>query len=369
MTAIPFLDLSAMNREVDDVVNQAWDEIRQTNAFIGGAMAERFEEEWARYCGTTHAVGVANGTDALQLVLRALNVGPGDEVIIPTNTFVATAEAVALVGGTPRFVDVDDRTLLVTADAIRSALTPRTVAVIPVHLFGQMPDMDAIAKVTSDAGVALIEDAAQAQGAAWRSQHPGTWGAAACFSFYPGKNLGAFGDAGAVVTNDATLADTVRSLGNHGRTSSHHLHPLPGTNSRLDGLQAAVLSAKLPLLDDWNTARRNAMSRYRELLGPAGIRLVEEESDSRGVYHLAVARVPSRDQVKSELESNGIGTGIHYPVPCHLQTPFLEEDGPSFPVAEAAAGEILSLPMGPHLSDEDIQTVCERLVDAVEQQR
>ena len=266
---VPFIDLAAMTGEVRAAVSDAWRGLLDSNRFIGGEAVDRFESEWAAYCGTTQAIGMANGTDAIQLTLRALGIAEGDEVIVPANSFVATAEAVVLAGATPRFADVDPATLLLNADALTAALTNRTRAVIVVHLYGQMVDMDAIGRVAERAGIAVIEDAAQAHGATWRGRSAGSVGIAGCFSFYPGKNLGAFGDAGAVVTSDAALAARLRSLRDHGRAGgSHYDHAYLGTNSRLDALQAVVLSAKLARLDDWNDAggrslRGTARRRHR----------------------------------------------------------------------------------------------------------
>lgn len=244
---VPFTDLAAMTREIRATIDQNWGQLLDTSAFIGGQAVEEFEAAWAAYCGVGHAIGMANGTDALQLTLTALGIGAGDEVIVPANTFVATAEAVVLAGATPRFADVSSETLLLTAADLEAAITPRTRAVIVVHLYGQMPDMGALCRAASQAGVVLIEDAAQAHGATWNGRRAGSFGRAGCFSFYPGKNLGAFGDAGAVVTGDAVLAERLRRLRDHGRArGTRYRHVVVGTNSRLDALQAVVLTAKLP---------------------------------------------------------------------------------------------------------------------------
>ncbi len=252
---IPFLELAPMTREVQGAVEQGWARVLSTGRFIGGDEVARFEAAWAGYCQVPHALGVANGTDALQLALTGLGIGPGDEVIVPANTFVATAEAVLLAGAVPRFADVSPQTLLLTPECLEAALTPRTAAVIVVHLYGRMPDMGALCAAADRAGVALIEDAAQAHGATWQGRRAGSSGVAGCFSFYPGKNLGAFGDAGAVVTTDAGLAGRIRVLRDHGRAvGSHYRHELAGTNSRLDALQAVVLTAKLARLETWNAA-------------------------------------------------------------------------------------------------------------------
>src|SRR4051794_28405546 len=311
---VPFTDLGAMTREVRDVVVEAWTAILDSGRFIGGDVCERFEQGWAAYCGTSEAVGVANGTDALHLTLRALGIGAGDEVVVPANTFVATAEAVVLAGATPRFADVSPQTLLLTPESLEAARTARSRAVVVVPLYGHMPDMDALCRVAERAGLALIEDAAQAHGATWRGRRAGSFGRAGCFSFYPGKNLGAFGDAGAVVTGDAALAGRIRCLRDHGRAGgSHYQHALVGTNSRLDAVQAAVLTAKMPYLDAWNQARRAVVEQYRDAFAGIPARLLDEPPGGCGVDHLAVVRVADRDRVRTQLAALGVGTAIHYP--------------------------------------------------------
>jgi dTDP-4-amino-4,6-dideoxygalactose transaminase len=359
---IPFADLGSMTQEIRSEIDAAWSRILESGRFIGGPEVERFEEEWAAYCGTDHAIGVANGTDALQLTLRALDIGAGDEVVVPTNTFVATAEAVVLAGATPRFADVDAATLLMTPATLEAAVTSRTKAVIVVHLFGQMADLDALTSAARSAGLVLIEDAAQAQGATWRSAPAGSVGRAGCFSFYPGKNLGAFGDAGAVVTSDSSIAAAISSMRDHGRrVGSHYDHDRLGTNSRLDAIQAAVLTAKLSRLDSWTKARRLLVERYRDQLAESALSLVAENSFSEGAHHLAVARVPDRDRVRDELAAGGIDTGVHYPVPCHLLDPYRRFATGSLPVAEQAAREIVSLPIFPHMQLEQVDRVCAEL--------
>ena len=362
---VPLIDLAAMSTDVRSALELAWQETTTTSSFIGGQRVEEFEEQWARYCGTSCAVGVANGTDAIELTLRALGIGPGDEVIVPANSFIATAEAVLAAGASVRFVDVDPETLLVTPETIRPAINRRTAAVVVVPLYGNMPAMDGIMRLTSTSNLALIEDAAQAHGSTWQGNKAGSFGIAGCFSFYPGKNLGAFGDAGAVVTDDAMLADRVRSLGNHGRRAgASHVHELVGRNSRLDALQAAVLSAKLPLLDHWNQARRAAIATYRSLLGPA-VRTVALNDGATSAHHQNVVRVPERDRLREALARQGIETGVHYPIPCHRQGPYQAfADGP-LPVVELAASEILSLPLFPHITYGQIEYVSSCVNDAV----
>ena len=308
MSPVPFTDLAAMAGEVWPDVEQAYVACLLDGAYIGGSPVASFEREWAAYCGAGHAVGVANGTDALQLTLTALGLSAGDEVVVPANTFIATAAAVVRAGATPRFADVSADTLLMTPCTLAEAITPRTRAVIVVHLFGQVPDMTGILAVAGQAGIAVIEDAAQAHGAEWDGRRAGSFGEAACFSFYPGKNLGAFGDAGAVVTSRQELADRIRSLANHGRShgGSHYDHDCLGTNSRLDALQAILLSGKLARLDMWTRRRIAVAARYRDLLGRtefagAGLKLTDVAPQARHVYHLFVVRVARRDRVRAEL--------------------------------------------------------------------
>jgi dTDP-4-amino-4,6-dideoxygalactose transaminase len=361
---VPFTDLAAMTRDVRRDVDAAWRSLLADSDFVGGAAVERFEQEWADRCGTAHGVGVANGTDALTLTLRALGIGRGDEVIAPVNTFVATVEAVVLAGAIPRFADVDPDTLLLTADTLAAALTGRTSAVVVVHLYGQTVDVDAVGRVAQAAGLAVVEDAAQAHGATWRGRPAGSLGLAGCFSFYPGKNLGAFGDAGAVVTSDPALARTLRSLRNHGRLpTAPHLHGGVGTNSRLDTVQAAVLSAKLRHLDRWTAARRRVVDRYRQAVAEGPVRLVAVAPGAEAAPHLAVALVPERDAARSMLGRRGVATAVHYPVPCHRQQPYRRFADRPLPVAEAAADQIVSLPLFPHMTEAQVDQVCGALRD------
>lgn len=363
--SVPFTDLAAMTGEVRAAVEQAWAQLLRSSRFVGGDVVEDFEQKWASYCGVPDAVGVGSGTDALQLTLMALGIGAGDEVIVPANTFIASAEAVVLAGATPVFADVSPDTLLLTPAQLGAAVTPRTAAVLVVHLYGQMPDMDTLSRSASRAGIVLIEDAAQAHGARWRGRPAGSIGRAGCFSFYPAKNLGAFGDAGAVVTADAALADRLRCLRDHGRSRrSRYEHELVGTNSRLDALQAVVLTAKLARLEAWTGARRSIAARYRAALGGGPGRLVAEEPASQGAYHLAVARMPEREAVRRQLTAAGIETQIHYPIPCHRQAAYRRFATRPLPVVEDSAGEILSLPMFPHMSDGRVTRVCDAVRDA-----
>lgn len=356
---VPITDLAAMTRDVRRDVDAAWTSLLEESDFIEGAALERFEGAWAGFCEVGHAVGVANGTDALTLTLRALGIGPGDEVVVPANTFAATVEAVVLAGATPRFADVDPNTLLLTPDTLLAAITHRTSAVVVVHLYGQTVDMDAVGRVAQGAGLAVVEDAAQAHGATWRGRRAGALGTAGCFSFYPGKNLGAFGDAGAVVTSDPNLARMLRSLRNHGRLpGAPHLHGVVGTNSRMDTIQAAVLLAKLRHLERWNAARRNVIARYRRATSEGPVRLVAQVPGAVPAPHLAVALVSDRDAVRSVLARRGVATGLHYPVPCHRQDPYRHYADRPLPVAEAAAEQVISLPLFPHMTDAQVDQVC-----------
>jgi dTDP-4-amino-4,6-dideoxygalactose transaminase len=363
---IPFLDLATLHAEIRPDLDEAFRRVTDSGQFVGGEFVNRFEQEWADYCGTRYAVGVSDGTAAIELALKALGIGDGAEVIVPANTFIATWEAVVAAGVKPAPIDVDPQTLLMTAEAVERACTPRTAAVIVVHLYGQPVDMDAMRAVADRRGIALIEDAAQAHGATWRGKRAGSFGDAGCFSFYPGKNLGAFGDAGAVVTNDRQVADRIRSYANHGRSPTEaNRHLVVGSNRRLDGIQAAILSAKLPHLERWNAGRRRVAGFYRNALSGLPVRPVSVAAGAVSVHHLAVIEVDRRDEVRAALSAAGIGTGIHYAEPCHLQPAFPEFGAMSLPVSERAAGRILSLPMGPHVTADQVNRVAGVLAEAV----
>jgi dTDP-4-amino-4,6-dideoxygalactose transaminase len=351
-----------MNQELYDELDSVWKQVSRSSKFITGEFVERFEEQWAAYCGTSYCVGVASGTVALQLALTALGIGSSNEVIVPANTFFATVEAVLAVGATPVFVDVDPSTLLMTAMAVRQAITKNTAAVVAVHLYGQPVDMDSLKRVTDAARISLLEDASQAHGSSWRGRRAGSFGHIGCFSFYPSKNLGAFGDAGAIVTSDWALAEKVRALGNHGRTrGDHYRHDYVGGNHRLDELQAAVLSVKLRKLDRWNASRRRVADWYKKLLVELPVGLVQEAEGASSNCHLAVIETADRDHVKRSLAVHGVQTSIHYPIPCHKQPALRRAHGKVFPVTEAAATRILSLPMGPHVTKNE----AEKVVDAI----
>ncbi|WP_353988188.1 DegT/DnrJ/EryC1/StrS family aminotransferase [Ruicaihuangia caeni] len=363
---IPFVDLAAQQAEIMPDIEPLVLELLRSGAFIGGAAVTDFERAYAASVGVKHCVGVANGTDALHLALRASGIGPGDEVIVPANTFIATAEAVSLAGATPVLVDVDPVHLLIDPDAVAAAVTARTRAIIPVHLYGQVAPVEALEPIAECAGALIIEDAAQAQGAARHGRGAGSLGAIAGTSFYPGKNLGAAGDAGAVTTDDEELADRVRLIGGHGSRVKYE-HETVGTNSRLDALQAIVLNAKLERLAGWNEARRAAAARYAELLAGTAVRIPESMPGNVHVWHLYVVRVQDRARAIEALGRAGIGTGIHYPTPVHLTEAYrsLGYERGAFPVAERAAEEILSLPMFPHLTAAQQERVAEVLLGAV----
>jgi dTDP-4-amino-4,6-dideoxygalactose transaminase len=360
---IPLVDLQAAHREVADEISTGFQRILADGAFIKGPDVAEFEREFAVFSGAAYCVGVASGTDAVELALRAADVPPGADVVLPANTFAATAAAIVRAGARPVFADVDPDHLLLDPVSAAGMMSSATAAVVPVHLFGQLAPMKELADGAAKQGVAVIEDAAQSQGASQNGESAGSYGQAAAVSFYPGKNLGAYGDAGAVVTNSAALARKVRLLGDHG--SEHkYVHSDLGFNSRLDSIQAVVLRAKLRRLADWNERRRQAAERYRELLaGLDEVILPRTAPGNVHVWHLYVVQVPRRDQVLEELQERGIRAAIHYPVPVHLQPAFRRYGyGPGdFPVAEAAAGRIISLPMYPHITAGQQRVVAEAL--------
>lgn len=364
---IPLVDLAAQHAEIADEVRPALERVFATTAFVGGPEVAAFEREYAEYVGAAHCVGVANGTDALELALRAVGVGAGDEVVLPANTFIATAEAVSQVGATPVLVDVDEEHLLIDPVQVERAITDRTRAVLPVHLFGQTACVERLQAVADAAGVVLIEDAAQAQGARRWGRGAGSLGLLAATSFYPGKNLGAAGDAGAVTTDDPELAERVRVIAAHG-SPSKYVHDVVGRNSRLDAVQAVYLRAKLARLEKWNQLRREAAGAYDELLAPLdGVRRPRSAAGNDDVWHLYVVRLAERDRVLDALAAEGIGAGIHYPTPVHLTRAYahLGLGEGSFPVAEQAARRILSLPMYPHLGVEQQERVADALARAL----
>jgi dTDP-3-amino-3,4,6-trideoxy-alpha-D-glucose transaminase len=338
----------------------AVEQVASTGAFTGGAAVEEFESDYAAWCEAPYAVGVSSGTEALVLALRALEVGPGDEVVVPANSFIATAEAVSLVGARPRFADVELQTQLMTAETLEFALTPAVRCVIPVHLFGRSVEMDPIMELTGAAGIAVIEDTSQAHGARYHGRRVGTIGDAGTFSFYPAKNLGAWGDAGAVVTGRKDLADRIRLMRSHGE-SPRYRHRMVGTTGRLDAIQAAVLRRKLVGMDERNEARRMVAQGLRGVLADVGLIDLPASVSSGGdhVYHQFVVRTPRRDALRESLAEQGIASGIHYPIPIHRSEAYasLREEGDVAPNATRLAGEILSLPIFPSMSEEQIQHV------------
>ncbi|AXT85842.1 erythromycin biosynthesis sensory transduction protein eryC1 [Aeromicrobium sp. A1-2] len=364
---VPLVDLGAQQREIDAEVRAGLDAVFATTSFIGGADVARFEQEYAVETGVTHCVGVANGTDALELALRAAGVTVGGEVILPANTFIATAEAVSRIGATPVLVDVDPEYLLIEPDLVGEAVTSRTQAIVPVHLFGQVAPVERLTGLAAAAGIPIVEDAAQSQGALRHDRPAGSLGLVAATSFYPGKNLGAAGDAGAVTTNDEGIARTVRMMAAHG-SPSKYVHDIIGLNSRLDTIQAVVLRAKLRRLAGWNENRRKAAERYRELLTQLpGVTLPASAPGNLDVWHLYVVQVDHRDTVIESLAAAGVGAGIHYPTVVHLTGAYahLGRARGSFPVAEAAADRILSLPLFPHITPEQQEHVASALAAAL----
>lgn len=363
MSRIPLVDLAAAHAEVAEEVEAGFKRIIADTAFIGGPEVAAFESEYAAFSGLPHCVGVANGTDALELALKAVGVGPGTEVILPANTFIATAEAVARAGGDVVLVDCDPRTYLIDTDAALAAITPRTRAIAPVHLYGQLAPVDRLRAGLDGRDIVIVEDAAQSQGATRHGLGSGVDGIAAT-SFYPGKNLGAYGDAGAVTTASDDWATTVRTLGSHGGLRKYH-HDLIGVNSRLDGLQAVVLRAKLARLAGWNERRRAAAARYDELLKDLDqvVRPVTLDGNVH-VWHIYCVRVPNRDDVLAKLNAAGVGAAIHYPIPVHRTGAFASLGG-SFPNAETVAPEILSLPIYPQITPDQQARVVEALAGAL----
>jgi dTDP-4-amino-4,6-dideoxygalactose transaminase len=358
--SVPLVDLHAQYQELRAEIDAAIFGVIERAQFIQGPEVAAFENEFAGYLGAAGAAGVASGTAALHLALRACRVGPGDEVITTPLTFIATAEAISHTGATPVFVDIDAVTFNLDPERVEDAITSRTRAIVPVHLYGLPAAMDELVEIAHRRGLWLVEDAAQAHGARYRGRACGTIGHLAAFSFYPGKNLGAFGDAGAVTGGDPELLASVRKLRDHGR-STKYAHDEVGFGERLDTLQAAVLRVKLKRLEAWNEARARAASRYRDLLDGSDVELPHVHSWLRHAYHLFVIRTTHRDELAAALAEAGVGAGVHYPIPLHRQPAYRGLEAGPFPAAELAAAEVLSLPMHPHLSDEDIAHVVERV--------
>jgi len=356
-SSIPFVDLKAQYDSIKPEIDAAIASVIAETAFIGGPHVAAFEDAFARYCGVSHCVGVANGTDALFVALKALGIGAGDEVITVANSFVATSEAIRMAGAQVVFVDIDPATYNLDVSRLEERITPRTKAIIPVHLYGQPADMAPIAEIARKHGLRIVGDAAQAHGALYRGQPIAQLADITCYSFYPGKNLGAYGDAGALVTNNGDWATAARMFANHGRTKKYD-HDLEGVNSRLDGLQAAVLNVKLRHIEDWTERRRQNASRYTEALAGTSLVTPRELANVRIVYHLYVVRVPDgrREALQEHLKARGINTGIHYPIALPYLNAYrhLQHGPDDFPNARRIADEILSLPMFPELSSEQI---------------
>lgn len=349
--SVPFLDLRAAYLELKSEIDAAVARSLDSGWYILGTEVEAFEAEWAAYCGAGHAVGLANGLDALTLALRALDIGPGDEVIVPSNTYIATWLAVTAVGAAPVPVEPDLATHNLDPALIEQAITPHTRAILPVHLYGQPVDLDSVLAIARRRGLAVIEDAAQAHGARYKGRPIGAHGDVVCWSFYPGKNLGAMGDGGAVTTDRADLADRIRVLRNYG-SREKYVNEVQGVNSRLDPIQAAILRAKLPHLDAWTQRRRAVAAAYSQGLEDSGLVLPEVPEWAEPAWHLYVVRSAERDALQRQLAEAGIGTLIHYPIPPHLQQAYAALGIPagSLPLAERLAKEVLSLPIGPHLA-------------------
>jgi dTDP-4-amino-4,6-dideoxygalactose transaminase len=361
---VPFVDLPAQHRDLNDELMQAIQRVMARADFALGEDVARFEEEFAAFCGARHAVGLDSGLSALELSLRAFGIGPGDEVILPAHTFIATAAAVTFAGARPVLVDVDPLTYNLDVAQIEAAVTPRTRAILPVHLYGLPAEMDAIRRLAEAHGLVVVEDACQAHGADYKGRRVGSLGHAAAFSFYPSKNLGACGDGGMLVTNDPQVAEQVRAMRNCGQRVKYR-HELPPFNHRLDTLQAAILRVKLGRLAAWNEARRRTAALYTQQLAGSGVTTPAGSPDSTHVYHVYAVRTPQRDALQAHLRERGIGTAIHYPTPIHRQ-PFYEQDGfqpGQFPVAERVCDEVLSLPMFPEMTEKQARYVAAQILE------
>jgi len=357
---IPIVDLKAQLERIRPEIDEAIARVLASTAFVFGEDVKELEREFADFCGTTHACAVANGTDALHIALRAHGVGPGDEVVTVANTFIATGEAILLVGAKPVFVDVDVHTFTMDPQRLEEAITPRTRLILPVHLYGHPADMTAIGEVARRHGLPVLEDAAQAHGAEWRGRRAGALGHAACFSFYPAKNLGAYGDAGMVTSSDAEFVARVRRIANHGAGTHQYDNVVLGTNSRLDTLQAAILRVKLRHLERWTGERRSRAAAYSHALeGVPGVTLPREREGARSSWHLYTIRAPRRDALQAHLKERGIASAVHYPRPIHLQPSMAGAGGEAgdLPVSEQVSLEVLCLPIYPELPDEDVERI------------
>ncbi|MDA3837558.1 MAG: DegT/DnrJ/EryC1/StrS family aminotransferase [Candidatus Delongbacteria bacterium] len=359
---IPLVDLKANYLSIKSEIDTAIQSVIDRTAFVGGPELKSFENNWAEKCNAKYCAGLANGTSSLEVILRALNIGLGDEVICPSHTFAATAEAILMVGAKPIFAEALDNTALIDPGSVAKLINENTKAVIIVDLYGQPADYYAIKKIVEDKNITVIQDAAQSHLGKYKGRTVGSYADVTSFSFYPGKNLGAFGDAGAIVTNNEELFKVMKMISDHGRTSKYE-HQIPGGNLRMDNLQAAILDVKQKYLPDWTVARRNAIKKYRERLSDY-VRFIEEDKDNEAVYHLAVIRTEKRDELLKFLNDNGVGAGIHYPIPLHLQPVFeyLGYKKGDFPITEKIASEIISLPMFPEITDEQINYICEKVI-------
>jgi dTDP-4-amino-4,6-dideoxygalactose transaminase len=363
---VPFVDLWKQHEPIESELLDVFHRVLHKSSFILGSEVQNFEQSFAAYLGSAECIALNSGTAALQLVFESLGIGPGDEVITVANTFIATAEGVSAVGARPVFVDVDPISYNMDPALVEAAITPRTRALLPVHLYGQPAEMDALLEIARRHNIALVEDACQAHGAEYKGRKAGTMGVAGCFSFYPGKNLGCLGEGGAVATNDSELAYRVRILRDHGSTRKYE-HRLPGYNFRMEGLQGGFLSVKLKYLDAWNELRRAVAKNYSELLSGSGLVLPTEMPYAKHVYHLFVVQADDREILRQQLLSAGIETGLHYPTPLHLQEAYssLGYEAGTFPITERLAGRILSLPIYPDLTHQNIEQVASALVEAL----
>jgi dTDP-4-amino-4,6-dideoxygalactose transaminase len=359
---VPFLELTSPCKDIHAEISSAMQRVFDSGWYVLGPETEAFENEFASYCGVKHCIGVGNGLDALQLILRAMDIGPGDEVIVPAHTFIATWLAVSHVGATPVPVDIDERSFNIDADLIGAAVTSRTKAIMPVHLYGRPARMDRILAIAREHGLKVIEDAAQAHGARFKGKMTGSLADAAAFSFYPGKNLGALGDGGAITTDDPGLAERLRCLRNYG-SDEKYVHTEVGHNSRLDELQAAILRVKLRQLNSWNQRRKDIAETYNERLNAVGLVLPEISDVEESTWHLYVVRSSVREQLQNYLGKNEIGSLIHYPIPPHRQGAYRKANiSPDhFQTTEKICNEILSLPIGPHISDAQLDFVIDAL--------
>ncbi len=360
---VPFLDLKKQYNNISEEISKAISNVIENTAFILGKQVSDFENEFASFCTTKYALGLGNGTDAVKFALLAAGVKPGDEVITAPNTFIATTEVIPQIGAKVVFADIDEKTYNLNHSEIEKAISPKTKVIMPIHLYGQCADMDEIIKIGKNYNLQVVEDACQAHGAEYKGKKAGSMGVASAFSFYPGKNLGAFGDAGALVTNSQEISDYVKLLRNHGQIEKN-VHQIEGYNSRLDTLQAAILNVKLKYLNEWNEKRRENALYYNQLLKETSVITPFEPEWSKAVYHLYVIRIKDRDLLIEKLLEAGIDTGLHYPTPLHLQDAckYLGYKKGDFPIAEKVTDEIISLPMYPELTKEQIEYVAENII-------